>query len=152
MLNGQLKHIGLFEECVAKSGGMLHLVSKNDDDGGVISNLEYHPRDQEILSNEKYDENDQLNPIGLCSDQKETKAQGVVTKETFMHYAKSTGSSLSAFLLLLLFIFTQIIQLVSIAVLGRWSEYSPSEQKSQFMLVIVLSLGCGLCFFPLFAR
>lgn len=158
--DGELKHVGTFEECVAKSEGKLRLVSHNMDvvDGADLVEKDVIPdriaimeaEDKSLLKASKDVElNEMVEPDNNENSQKEKKHTGVVTKATFLHYARSAGSVWLAFLLLLIFLITQVLQLGAIAMLGRWSEYSPERQRSASIVGPVLALGGGLCLFSL---
>ena len=150
--NGTLKHIGSFESCVAKSGGKLHLVSQNSEcsseDLTKLMDEKSITSPSEPFEEKKEEKDTTANKESTPrNDQDEKKITGVVTKATFMNYARSTGSIWLAVGLILLFIITQILQLASIAYFGRWSEYDTSEQKSIDIVILVSALAAGLCIF-----
>ena len=151
--NGELKHIGTFEECVTNSGGKLHLVSHNAEESGEKAEITVEDEDScpdPLVIQEAKIKSPEAPKKSVLSDktennQEEKTITGVVTKATFLHYARSTGSLWWAFALMVLFLVTQALQLASIAMLGRWSEYPPDRQQSATIVVTILLLGGGLC-------
>ena len=149
MSNGELKHIETFEECVANSGGELHRVSHNAEESGEKFEITVEDEDscsnQLVIQEAKVKSSEALRKSTMYvrseNNQEEITITGVVTKATFLNYARSTGRIWWPFALVVLFIVTQALQLASIAMLGRWSEYPPGRQQSPTIVVTILLLG-----------
>jgi ATP-binding cassette subfamily C (CFTR/MRP) protein 4 len=141
--NGKVKSIGTFEDCVKNSDGTLHLVSHNAEDlEESIHNVEAEDTDKPVKSS-KVKNVSQKDPIQGASkqvDQQETKITGVVTKSTFLHYARSMGGLMTVAGLLMIFLIASAMNLINTVVVGRWSEFDPESQKSGRILITVLGL------------
>jgi len=143
MSNGEIKHVGSFEDCVAASDGELHLVSHSAEEPGESSITSDEVEDSAIDGNDvalQMETNEDAVDIGmdegkLVSDkQDETKFTGVVSNATFVHYAKSMGSIWLSVGLILLFTVTQVVALVGVAAIGVWSELDAVKQVSEVTL------------------
>lgn len=138
--DGKVEADGSFADCVASSGGHIDFVSQN-------AGADTEPTERAV-SEEKQTKNDSIpdkmekdqvdkikiikeatrNDTRTANEQQERKKKGLVSKTTFLCYAKSMGGWLTAIWLLILFILSQATSLASIAMIGRWSERTVEEQ------------------------
>ncbi len=133
--NGKMKKIGTFTECVALSEGKLHPVSYNSSELQSNKTAQDEDMDEDkgnvdIPASDVEPMNDTKDKPEVLNTQEETKFSGLVSRATFLHYARSMGSIWNSVLLLILFTITQAISLGSIVALGRWSELDPDQQVS----------------------
>lgn len=151
VVDGALKHIGSFETCVEKSKGKLHLVNNSECSQEDLTKLLDEKRKESNSKTTEVKKEDGHSAIGEGAipknSQVEKKFDGVVTKTTFLNYARSMGSIWHFIGLICLFVITQVLMLVSMAFFGFWSEYPPEDQKSTNIVVSVSALAAGLCIF-----
>ncbi len=143
MKDGKLEVDGNFTECVAASGGHIDFVSHNegdksdsdkdatDEDKEKPDQTKVQKDDRRVVNVEKND-----SKTSSANKQEEKKSIGIVSKATFFLYARSMGGWFVAAWLLLLFLVSQAASLVSIAMIGRWSERTLDRQVSHSSLSI----------------
>ena len=150
--NGKVEVDGTFADCVASSGGHIDFVSQNDGTGPTEKTLveEKQTKNDSIpdkTENNKVDEieikESTRNDTHTANEQQERKEKGLVSKSTFLCYAKSMGGGLTAIWLLILFISSQATSLASIAMIGRWSEHTVEEQvRNKYFFDTLSYHGC----------
>jgi len=134
MDEGQVSCVGIYEEIVEKSSGVLEQwkVETKDEEEKV-----------EVITDEQMvvveDDNDDV--------YKESRNVGVVKLSTWIAYGKALGGWGICVLLFLLFTVTQGSFLLIVTLIGKWSEDSIEEQRTDFYLYIVSSLGLALLVF-----
>jgi len=150
---GELKCDGSFSDCIDASGGKLQYVSQNAEDlstSGHSLGGTFHENEISELNADIEDEGDEIfTSIPNISSQDEKKFTGMVSRSTFIHYAKCMGGLWSAFGLLCIFILAQAAVLGNIAAIGRWSQLDPIEQKSNLFLGTVLVILAAVIFFSI---
>lgn len=122
MSKGRIKVDGSFKDCVAGADGKIDFVTFNEEKRNHSTEENGTNKDelvQVIPSNEEIYESRQ---IVKKDDQQETKVSGVVSKDTFLRYAKSMGGLWVAIWIMALFALSQAASLASVAFVGRWSE------------------------------
>jgi ATP-binding cassette subfamily C (CFTR/MRP) protein 4 len=149
MAGGRIEKIGSYDECVAASKGKLtaHAADFSVDELPEVEPKEAKPVPvtvEEILG----EKNGDSKKAG--DDNKETKASGIVSIDTYIQYAKAMGGVWVAALLLLLYCITQASVLVTIATIGRWAERPEEEQDDWDILGLVIGLGCLVIFLSVF--
>jgi len=151
-----VKSIGTFEDCVKNSDGTLHLVSHNAEDlEESIHNVEAEDTDKPVKSS-KVKNASPKDPIQGASkqvDQQETKITGVVTKSTFLHYARSMGGLMTVAGLLMIFLIASAMNLINTVVVGRWSELDAESQVRfcpQYLSFFIFSFFIHSNFFSKF--
>lgn len=127
-----IKSLGSFDECVKNSNGELNYVSHNAEGKAAVDhNTELsntsHINAEEVTKSEFVKEGETSN------DQQETKFTGVVSKTTFIHYAKSMGGIWLVLGLLVCFAIAQLMHLSNTVVVGRWSELGAEDQVSLYV-------------------
>lgn len=150
MAGGRIEKIGSYDECVAASKGKLtaHAADVSVDELPEVEPKEAR-RPVHVIVEEVLDEtNGDSKKAG--DDNKETKASGIVSTDTYIKYAKAMGGVWIAALLLLLFCITQATVLVTIATIGRWAERPEEEQDDWDILGLVIGLGCLVIFLSIF--
>lgn len=164
--DGELKCDGSFSNCIDASDGKLQYVLHNAEDlsnsghslGGTFH--EYDDASDKLIVDKKEDE-EAITSNPNESSQDEKKLNGIVSRATFINYAKCMGGLWSAFGLLLIFVLAQAAVLGNIAAIGRWSQLDPIEQKSILFLgavlgflaaVVVLSITRSIICFALTIR
>ena len=127
MENGRISKAGSFDECLTITRDQSFVID-SEQDINLASNDE---KADKSSSQEMVDFNSNSLAEPSEKNQQEVKASGVVSKETFLHYARAMGGLHSAMLLLALFFVTQGAVLVCIAMMGKWSERPKGQQVSR---------------------
>ncbi|KAL7548136.1 hypothetical protein ACHAWF_011427 [Thalassiosira exigua] len=76
-----------------------------------------------------------------CDAQKEKRATGIISLITWKAYGKATGGSFVCFVLLVMFVATQVSQLVAIVEIGDWSGANREEQTSYIAIMLWLTFA-----------
>mmetsp|Transcript_18358 Transcript_18358/g.26582 ORF Transcript_18358/g.26582 Transcript_18358/m.26582 type:complete len:1406 (-) Transcript_18358:280-4497(-) len=166
MARGKVACVGTYDECVAASGGVLTTVAHNAEneknststrqqisesvDGGKMT-----PNTVAVKQNES--DTDELNTsddkgksqIGSGEDdgQNEMNVTGNVQLSTFADYAHAMGGVWIGISLLLLFVGTQTLLVLTFGAFGKWSERPAEEQTSPSIIGLVAGLVCAVFFF-----
>lgn len=146
MSDGSIKVDGSFADCVAAANGKIDFVSFNEESQSdkTAWSTESIPT-KEIAENMAThiiveDQNDKMytKPKAKASkdEQDEKRAKGVVSKATFIQYARSMGGWGMTSFIILLFASSQGASLASLAFVGRWSERPLEEQVSHLSALL----------------
>ena len=76
--------------------------------------------------------------IEAKKEQEEKKVRGLISKSTFIKYARSMGGWGVVMWILFLFALSQAVSLACIAMIGRWSERSLEDQVRCIAFLLVL--------------
>lgn len=142
MSKGRIQVDGSFADCVAAANGRLDLVSfnrgHNESQSIMASTVEQKQNatnDNDVVSTHDTSAlipDAQTTTVSTAqtrkAEQQERKATGIVSKATFMHYARSMGGCWVATWILLLFALAQAASLACVAFVGRWSQRSYMQQ------------------------
>lgn len=135
---GRIKIDGTYADCVAGADGRLDYVTfnKGDSQSTTVSiKIKHSPTTEETTFPTQNERNDtEATKQTRNSEQQETKVTGIVSKATFLHYARAMGGYGVATCLLLLLAICQAGSLVCVAFLGRWSQRSYIDQVSNDQL------------------
>ncbi|CAJ1947757.1 unnamed protein product [Cylindrotheca closterium] len=139
--NGKIGKIGSYAECVAAANGKLTAHSADD----AVDTLSADPKTASSTVEAK-DELFEIAPStnGKVNDNKEDSNTGEVKLDTFLNYFRAMGGLGIGFGLFLLFTVTQAAVLVAVAMMGRWAERQPEDQKSWDILAIVIAMGVAV--------
>ena len=140
-IDGRIKHVGSYEDCVTASNGKLkaHSADAAIDGLEVIEKVEGR---KEELKQDKTSNAEVKKSAVSTEDTTEVKNVGVVHLDTFVNYAKAMGGVGYAASILGLFVATQGAVLFTIAAIGRWAERDAVDQDSPDILGLVGGLGC----------
>jgi hypothetical protein len=129
MTDGKIEVDGSFADCVAAAEGELDFVSHNEGD-----KAESKEKQSDESTSNVIEEDETRRPTLTVSnndEQAETKVRGLVSKATFLYYARSMGGWFVAIWLVCLFTLSQIASLACMAMIGRWSELSLEQKVGQ---------------------
>lgn len=149
MSDGSIKVDGSFADCVAAANGKIDFVSFNDENQSDKStrSTESIPTKEiaedtatHIIVEDQNHMDTKPKAKPSKDEQDEKKAKGVVSKATFMQYARSMGGWGMTSFIILLFALSQGASLASLAFLGRWSERPLEEQVSHLSAFLDLSM------------
>lgn len=143
MSQGKISVDGSFNDCIAAANGRLDSVLFHNDGDTTDESKKLELSDSNTKKEEEkkeattddnklpnIDDDDAKKPAK--DNQEETKFEGLVSRATFMHYAKSMGGWGIALWAIILFAASQAASLACIAIIGRWSERSLEKQVSNF--------------------
>mmetsp|Transcript_24065 Transcript_24065/g.35609 ORF Transcript_24065/g.35609 Transcript_24065/m.35609 type:complete len:1317 (+) Transcript_24065:167-4117(+) len=140
MKQGNIIQISSYEECVAKSGGLLKSADQDseraaDADAGPITNSSKMNHSQQEFNNSS-----SRSAFG------ETKSSGSLSKSTYTDYISAMGGQWVALGILTLFLVTQGTLLFTITTIGKWAEKPAEEQTSTKLLILIAFLGISVIF------
>jgi ATP-binding cassette subfamily C (CFTR/MRP) protein 4 len=115
---------GTFGDCVKASGGMLSLKSRVST---MEKKLAYSSDNQETSSTKRSGDKSTFTS-SVDESQKEERSKGTIELKTWKLYGKACGGYVMSFLFFLLFMVTQVSQLLATVQVGRWSSMSQSNQ------------------------
>lgn len=137
MADGKIACIGSYNKCINKSGGrIIRDLSTNDNTYNDDSKGGKKMGDEEIMDAGMEGVNRSAE-----EDNQEMNVQGLVRFETFVKYSKAMGGCYWGVIGLALFAITQASSLITIALMGRWSERNPADQDSWDILSLVTGMG-----------
>ena len=134
MMNGEVKCIGSFSQCMEKSNGKLLEITQTKD---RTKDVEANKDNADGDNDEKEDRAQSLQNSSVTApskakgpdnDQKEMNTTGELKWGVWLEYMRALGGIWMLLAITILFISAQVSVLVSIAVLGQWSEMSPIDQ------------------------
>lgn len=143
VMNGQVKCIGSYEDCVQASGGKLTAHAADD---SIECNLQTDESNSKLTGSELdeikvADDNDVINELDQNEDNKEVGRKGFVSSETYRRYLEAMGGIQIGVLLLLLYCFTQGSVLVTMATVGQWARQPYESQDDWNFVGLVIGLG-----------
>lgn len=171
LVNGHIKYIGSYSECVDAAGGKLTahvaddavdaLADPQSQMNPILTENNDNPDDKQIIDSDKNEVRDgnaemakDLSTIKendkAEDDSKEDKVTGVVEWSTYVDYIRAMGGFCVAFGLFFVFCVTQGMVLWTIATMGRWAERPALEQDSWDILGLVIGQGCVVIFLAIF--
>jgi hypothetical protein len=130
MTDGKIEVDGSFADCVAAAEGKLDFVSHNEGDKAESKEKQSDESTSNVIEEDETRSKQKTPTLKVSNndEQAETKVRGLVSKATFLHYARSMGGWFVAVWILCLFTLSQTASLACIAMIGRWSELSLEQQ------------------------
>lgn len=141
MENGRVRSFGSFKQCVDASNGDLSEVLQVQSRDQDASTENVDPFTNELTDTSCFDSGAKLENDSIQNEKRQT---GVIAKTTWFQFGQELGGSWIYVFFFTLFASTQSCMLLTIVLVGKWSEESPQQQFSSRWMMLMISLTASV--------